>query len=348
VSAASSTQRGPLTRMQASKWIPGYTIGPFRYEGTRDDDPNDVIDHEDRRELRGARLLAAWMNHFDAREQNSMDSWISVDEANPRSSPGYVRHYYLDTSDSLGSEWDWDGISRRIGHSYYLDFGDVMTDFLTLGIVHRPWDRAEREKGREKFGYFSAKDFDPATWKAGYPNPAFSRMSERDGAWMARIIARFTDDDVRAIVETGRFTDPEDAKYLLGIMLERQRLILARYLTRLSPLADVRREPDGSICTTDLARLRGVLPAERFQYRAAERSGGKRKALPVIASANGKVCLAPPASVTSDGGPAPDAAERLVVFEIDNGTGAGPLEIHAYDLGPTRGVQIVGVRRPAP
>jgi hypothetical protein len=36
-----------------------------------------------------------------------------------------------------------------------------------------------------------------------------------------------------------------------------------------------------------------------------------------------------------------------VIFQIHNGTGAGALEIHAYDQGAL-GAQIVGLRRPAP
>ena len=186
-----ATRRGPHLRMQASAWLPGYLLGPFRYEGTRDDDPNDVIPHEDRRDLRGARVLAAWLNHFDAREQNTMDSWIAQNREVDDSSPGYIRHYYLDTSDSFGSEWDWDGISRRLGRSYLLDFGDIGFDFVTFGTTKRPWETAQRTKGFEAFGYYHYRDFDPDAWKNEYPNPAFSRATEHDNAWMARILSRF-------------------------------------------------------------------------------------------------------------------------------------------------------------
>jgi len=237
---AEATKRGEYIRMQASAWLPGELIGPFRYEGTRDDDPNDVIDHRDRRELRGGRLLAALLHHFDAREQNSMDTWIADDKKGaPDASPGFVRHYYLDTSDCLGSEWDWDGVSRRMGRSYLLDWGDIGRDFVTLGIPTRPWERVERMPGREKFGYFDVKTFVPEDWKNEYPNPAFSRMTERDGAWMARILAHLTPERLRALTELGRFSDPGDTAYIASVLDGRLERILARYLTRLSPLAQV-------------------------------------------------------------------------------------------------------------
>ncbi|MEO7736345.1 MAG: hypothetical protein ABIY55_35635 [Kofleriaceae bacterium] len=341
---ADSSHVGDLTRMQASKWLPGYTIGPFRYEHTREDDPNDIIAHENRRELRGNRVLAAWLNHWDSREQNTMDVWMAVDAKNKRSSPGYVRHYMLDTSEAFGGGADPDALTIRLGFSYIVDFGDIAFDLLTVGLVSRPWDRTHQVKGREKFGLFSAQDFDPPGWKGLYPNPAFVRMQERDAAWMARILARFSADDVRALVAAGRFSDPSDADYLTQILLERQRRILARYLTKLSPLADVHADL-AQICATDLARLRGVVAPDQLRYTVVQRSAGKQLALEPAVQPDGVVCFKPQPVAPAQ---LPDtAAERLVIFEVRNGTAAGPLEIHAYDL-DARGMRVVGLVRPAP
>ncbi len=340
---AEASKRGELVRMQASAWLPGQLIGPFRYEGTRSDDPNDAIPHEDRRELRGGRLLAAWIHHFDAREQNSMDSWIADagKKGPPDSSPGYVRHYYLDTSDSLGSEWDWDGISRRLGHSYLLDWGDIGRDFVTLGIATRPWERVQRTPGREKFGYFDVATFEPEKWLNEYPNPAFSRMTERDGAWMARILARFTPDRVAALVEMGRFSEPGDTAYITQVLDARLAKIMARYLTRLSPLADVHVADGNRLCATDLARWRGVRPAEQFRYSAT--LGGA--ALPVSAASADSLCVSLPqhefAADVKD-----DDPRRYTVVRIHDGVAPGPLVAHLYDLGAQRGYRLVGVQRP--
>jgi hypothetical protein len=340
---ASSSRRGDRVRMEASKWLPGVALGPFRYIGTRADDRNDIIAHQDRRELRGSRILAAWMSHFDAREENSFDTWIAVDDSQPRGA-GYVRHYILDTNDAIGGEADPPEFTSRLGLSYYLDFADVGHDFITLGADERPWERVRRVRGREKFGYFTADSFDPATWKPGYPNPAFSRMTERDAAWMARIIARITPEQIRAIAVAARFGDPSDVDYITGVLLARRRTILSRYLNRLSPIADVRVEADGTISATDLAIATGVARRGAAQFRVVQRSGTGTRDLPVdVDPCSGHLRFAPVA-MAGDAS-RDDDAQRITIFDV---TGAGgPLEIHAYDLG-RRGFRVVGLVRRDP
>jgi hypothetical protein len=337
--------RGDRVRMQASAWLPGYLLGPFRYEGTRKDDPNDVIPHQERRDLRGARVLAAWINHFDAREQNTMDSWISEDPAISDASPGHVRHYYLDTSDSFGSEWDWDEISRRLGHSYLLDFGYVISDLITLGLIERPWERVRRTPGFELFGYFHYREFDPAKWKNEYPNPAFSRATEHDNAWMARILSRLDREDIDALVTLGKFTRPEHSVYLAEVLEQRLRRILARYFRDLSPLSDVRLMGTSGLCLTDLARRRSVAPEGEFHYRAQIHRPASVSALEVQVRQAGELCLTLPHQSFEPGLREADPS-RYTVLVLANGQSRYAIGLHLYDLGPKRGFRLVGLERP--
>ncbi|HEY8090240.1 MAG TPA: hypothetical protein VIF09_20405 [Polyangiaceae bacterium] len=337
-------KRGGLVRIQASAWLPGYLVGPFRYKGTRDDDPNDVVAHEDRRELRGGRILAAWLDHFDAREQNSMDTWIADGKGAPDSSPGHVVHYYLDTSDCLGSEWAWDEISRRLGYSYIVDWGYIAADFVTLGIPTRSWDRVRKQPGQETFAYFDVQNFEPEKWRNEYPNPAFSRMTERDAAWMARILSRFTPADVESLAKMGQFSDPGRTAYLARVLEGRLERILDRYLTRLSPIAGLRVEGPDQLCGVDLAEQRGVRPAGTFRYAARTPDGA---ALAVSKREGATVCVTVP-HIAADGGPADGALERYLTVAIDDGVARGTLIVHLYDLGPRRGFLLAGLERPEP
>ncbi|HVY46766.1 MAG TPA: hypothetical protein VHB21_12855 [Minicystis sp.] len=339
---ARAAHRNGLVRLSASAWLPGYTIGPYPYEGTRKDDPNDVIPHEDRRELRGERVLAAWLARFDAREENTLDTWISDGEKDPPdSSPGHVVHYQLDTSETFGAGYVWDEITRRLGHSYVIDWGDLVTDYVSLGAKRRPWDT---EVKRGIFGYFDVAHFEPQAWKPAYPNPAFSRMTERDAAWMARILARFTPRHVAELARMAEFTSPRDTAYLERTLDGRLERILRRYLLRLSPIAAVRFEGADVLCGTDLAAWRRLAPASAFRFEAWT-SRGER--LPVELSGSARVCVrlrhadVPPAVPAT-------AADRYVRVTLRDGAAKGPLDAYVYDLGPSRGFALAGVERPDP
>ncbi|HJL16353.1 MAG TPA: hypothetical protein RMH99_11895 [Sandaracinaceae bacterium LLY-WYZ-13_1] len=246
-------------RASVSQFIDGRPISPWRYHGRRDGDPNDVVPHEHRRDLRGQYVLSAWLDHIDARQENTMAAWVDVD--GDAGELGYVRHYMIDFGDTLGIIHSWDPLVRRFGHSGYLDVGHILTDFFTLGMLDRPWHHAEHGLAGETLGYFDVQRFVPDRWRPGYANNAYDRMTERDAAWMTRIIARFRDPLVRAVVERARFTDPQVTRELERILVGRRDRILERWLTRLSPLTwpEIRRVGGRrAVCLQDLAVWTGI------------------------------------------------------------------------------------------
>lgn len=321
---AGAARRGDRYRFIASKWLDGKPLGPFTYEGVRKDDPNDVVRHEDRRELRGQRVLAAWLGHFDAREQNSMTTWMTRRATEDETAPGHIRHWIMDLNDCFGSEWKWDKVTRRLGHSYYFDGKDVVFDYLTLGIPQRPWDVARRSppsEGGDIFGYYDTDRFEPDEWKPGYQNPAFLRMSELDAAWMARIIARFTPEHLARLVETADFTQPRHASYLVKTLAGRQQKILRRYFSSASPIADLEVDESGpELCGVDLARMAHAGEGFRYAARAGDHP------LLVTAREAGRICV-------------PIPRGDYVVIEIDNGVARRPLRAHL-----SRG-RLVGIER---
>jgi hypothetical protein len=332
-------------RALASLLLEGQPLGPFRYQGTRSDDPNDVVPHEDRRELRGMRVLSAWIDHFDSREQNTLDTWIPTAQGR-----GFVRHHVLDFGESLGSLWQPPPLARQIGWEYYLDFGYVTEDFATLGLIRHPWERLRFGPSEQVFGYFEAKYFEPDRWRPGYPNPAFGRMQERDGAWMARIVARFTDRHVWAVVRTADLRDELLERNLYRILYERRRKILARYLGRLSPLSDPELRPGSTqteLCLRDLLVSSGVEPGDRRSYASrgwATHPMRRYSPGPPRTDANAMVCTAlpawPEATATRPG--------YLIVDLVSRTRGKGtepPARVHLYATGPGQ-YAIVGLERP--
>jgi hypothetical protein len=329
-------------RMAASRFLDGEPLGPFTYEGIRSDDDNDVVPHEERRELRAGRLVAAWLNHYDTREQNTMTTWVA--DGAPRR--GHVVHYMLDFGDAFGAAWPWDELTARSGHAYVFDPGMIAADFVTLGAIVRPWDRARIRADAWVFTYYDAESFDPTAWRPITPNPAFLRMTERDAAWMARRIARFDDALVHAAVQTGAFTHPEWSAYLESVLRARRRRIVERYLSRLSPLDDVTIDGD-RICAVDLARRAGLRFGQRptFSVYGGDRLAPRVEFAPAVVSGD-RLCTTSVPRIASLRGLRDDDVRRYVVVDLVGAARTrAPLRLHFYDL-DARGLRLVGIERP--
>src|SRR5690606_9378381 len=168
---------------------------------------------------------------------------------------GYVRHYLVDFGVTFGFLQGSHRTSTRYGHTQWLDAGDIALDLLTLGMLDRPWDHAEPGPTWLTLGFFDVDRFEPDEWTPNYWNGAFERRTERDSAWMARIIARVGPEELRRLVELGEFSDPAVERRLQVVLEGRREKILERYLTRLSPLTEPTLHPAGLLCVEDLAVL---------------------------------------------------------------------------------------------
>jgi hypothetical protein len=213
----------------ASKLLPGAPIGPFDYQGVRVDDPNDLFPHEDRRELRGLRVFCAWLNHNDSDSVNTLDMFLGGDDG-----LGHVKHYLIDFGTVMGS-----GASqphaRRVGNEYYIELKPALKSAATFGIWDRPWRDVKYEE-YPSVGRFESAYFEPSKWKPDYPNPAFEKMTPQDGLWATRTVMRFSDEMIRAIVETGEIDDPEAEDYVVATLIERRDKMVRYYLSLINPI----------------------------------------------------------------------------------------------------------------
>jgi hypothetical protein len=209
-------------RCIASRYLVGKPIGPYEYFGRRKDDPEDLVPHELRRELRGLWTLCAWLNHADSRGPNSLDTWV---KGHDRS---FVRHHLIDFSAILGAG----ATGKRAyptGTEYYVDYGVSGRELVTLGLTPFAWESVV-DPEIPSVGFVESKVFDPSGWRPDYPNPAFDDRTERDIRWGARIVAGFSDEMIQAAVAAAQYSDPRAADYVTRVLIERRDKLAHRWL----------------------------------------------------------------------------------------------------------------------
>lgn len=256
--AATGSIFGGRYHALASRYLDGIPLGPFDDQDTRADDPNDRIKHENRRELRGLRVFAAWLNHFDTKMHNSLDMY----EGEP--GQGHVRHYLIDFASTLGAFGDQ--VVRRFGYEYGLDTGPILGRLLTLGLVEDTWVQLERPAGLSEVGLFDVATFEPENWKPDLPHSGMANLTDRDGYWAAKIVSAFGDADLRVLVEQGRYQDPAAVDFLVRALAARRDKIARYWFAQVPPL-DHFRQVAGAVRFEDLAVARGYAAAATSSYR---------------------------------------------------------------------------------
>jgi len=248
-------------RVVASKALEGKPIGRIRFFGTRADDPNDIVPHEDRRELRGYGVFAAWLNHVDAKAINSLDTLVTE---NGRS---FVRHHLLDFGSALGSG-ALGPAAYVAGAENMLEPKSIGTRMLAFGFARPDWSRqAFYEAPSIGRLPLSNHDFDPSGWKPTVPNRAFLQARDDDRFWAARKLIALRTEHLHAAVAAGQFGDPASEAFLVKALAERRDAIARAYLTAVNPIADPALSLDGTLTFQNVA-VENDLARAPLEYRA--------------------------------------------------------------------------------
>lgn len=322
-------------RVLASKALDGKPVGPFRYYGTRPDDPNDIFPHEHRRELRGLLVFCAWLNHDDSRSINSLDTLVN---AGGRT---IVRHHLLDFGSTLGSGTT-QAQSRRAGNEFLWESRPTFISMLTLGFYVRPWIKVPYPE-IPALGRIEASYFKPEDWKPEYPNPAFTNARPEDRFWAARILASLSDEGVRAVVGTARYSDSKASEYLTDALLTRKRKVLASWLNATNPLINLSLSQTGLLTFENAAHKAGVGPAaERYtiQWSAFDNASSTHKDVGPEQSVTSAAAQAPAALLSTN----PEYIGALVrTFHGEHAAWSRPLMVYFRRSGD--GWSLVGLER---
>ena len=248
-------------RVVASRALPGTPVGRLRFYGTRPDDPNDIVPHENRRELRGYGVFAAWLNHVDAKSINSLDTLVT------ENGRAHVRHNLIDFGSALGSG----GVGPAdfwAGEEYLIEPASIGKQLVGFGLSFPKW-RTEPYYEAPSIGRLPEDNsgFDPEAWKPRVRNTAFLSARADDKFWAARKLAALRTPLLRAAVRAGDFGDPVSEDFLVRALAQRRDAIARAYLTAVNPIADPRLA-DGTLSFTNAAVDADVARAPR-SYRAS-------------------------------------------------------------------------------
>ena len=265
-------------RVVAGRLLPGRVLGNFRYDGTRPDDPNDLVPHQHRRELRALRVFAAWTNLTDLKAANTIDTLVA------ERGHAVVKHWLQDVGSTFGMcndlhEWD-------LSWEHFYQGNTTLKRLFSFGFALSPWQTVDYVE-RPSIGKFEGDRFDPRTWRPQTPTAAYMELRDDDAFWAAQRVGQFSDEMIRAIMHTGEFSDPETERLLSDIMIKRRNTIVRTYLPAVNPIVSPRLA-DGRLTFENAAVAAGVATAPA-RYRAAwfrfDNATGERHPLPETSAA---------------------------------------------------------------
>ncbi|MEI7750755.1 MAG: hypothetical protein WCJ71_01575 [Candidatus Omnitrophota bacterium] len=277
-------------RASACKIMKGDYHGSFSFGSRREDDPADLVNHRDRREMRALGIFASWLNHYDLRESDTLD--MSVEEGGQV----VLKHYLADFNGALGATQEGPK-NPMLGYEYVVDNGETSKSVVALGFYEKPWQKKWRLAGEKTsatpaVGYFTNELFDPARYKTQFPYETFKNVTRADGFWAAKILMSFSDEDIRALVKAGQYSDAKDAETIAKTLIERRDKIARYWFSRANPL-DGFSYSGGKLSFQDLAVEHGFASKEGTVYHLEVMKAGKKEKIAQVETKEPTVDIQP-------------------------------------------------------
>jgi hypothetical protein len=241
-------------RIAAVGWPPGVLLGYAPESGTRGDDPNDIIPHENRRTMRALAVFANWLALDGLGPAKTVDRYVGPP------GEGHVVHFVVGLDEALGAA----NVVRASDPPPAVGGGSPLTRLLTLGLFPNPRPRAT-QIDFPAVGELPL-DVDPAAYFPSLPWEPAERLSGPDGYWAAKRMLSLSSTHVALAIAAGSISDPRAQRAIQVALEARRRKVASYWFGRVTPLELV--SVIGSkVLLRDEAVQQGLAPPNVTDYR---------------------------------------------------------------------------------
>ena len=203
-------------------------LGNYQFYATRTDDPNDIVPHEHRRDLRGQWVVHAWLANDQFNPSNTLEA-VVVD-----GDQQYIERHIVDFFKALGASERGPKAARE-GNEYRFNLNTALKNAAGMGVWGPSWERASYP-GIRSVGNFESERFDADAWVPDSHYATWANRLPDDLYWAAKIVMSFTDEEIRAIVNTGGYSEAAATLWISDALIERRDKIGEAFLQKVLPL----------------------------------------------------------------------------------------------------------------
>ncbi len=231
-------------RFAATRWPLGIDLGPTSPTGRRGDDPNDRIDHVDRRSLRAIPVLTAWLDIERIEPRMLRDVYVG------KPNRGHVQHHIVGLDQALGvgryeTEIAFAQDPDRKRKNFFLRM-------FSMGLSPKPPPLLPTTRW-PSIGLITER-VSPDSYHPSPPLGPLDRRDDDDDYWLAKRLQRVSRATIARAVQAGQLS-PVEQNWLFRVLLIRRDQVIERAMQQVTPCEVLGIE---SVAKTKLLLLRDL------------------------------------------------------------------------------------------